>query len=67
MDFENPPDPSKRKLPLDEYTQASKILTDLHAHARATLATPNQANMSQTFALDKRKAIPGPPGLRLLH
>eukprot|EP00959_Pyramimonas_sp_CCMP1952_P099907 2088882-Pyramimonas_sp.AAC.1 len=23
--------------------------------------------MSQTFALDKRKAIPGPPGLRLLH
>eukprot|EP00959_Pyramimonas_sp_CCMP1952_P315025 6593709-Pyramimonas_sp.AAC.1 len=23
--------------------------------------------MSQTFALDKKKAIPGPPGLRLPH
>eukprot|EP00959_Pyramimonas_sp_CCMP1952_P026526 556441-Pyramimonas_sp.AAC.1 len=25
MDFESPPDPSKRKPPLEEYTQASKL------------------------------------------
>eukprot|EP00959_Pyramimonas_sp_CCMP1952_P117911 2465565-Pyramimonas_sp.AAC.1 len=36
MDFESPPDPTRRKLPLDEHTQAPQILTYIHARSRAT-------------------------------
>eukprot|EP00959_Pyramimonas_sp_CCMP1952_P282674 5908161-Pyramimonas_sp.AAC.1 len=31
------------------------------------MRAPSQANMSQSFALDKKKGLPGVPGLRLLH
>eukprot|EP00959_Pyramimonas_sp_CCMP1952_P410019 8593064-Pyramimonas_sp.AAC.1 len=67
LDFEKTIGPTKRKLPLDHVTKPAKLLIEIYALARASQRAPSQANMSQTFALDKKKGLLGVPGLRLLH
>eukprot|EP00959_Pyramimonas_sp_CCMP1952_P116250 2430528-Pyramimonas_sp.AAC.1 len=67
MDCEKPLGPTKTKLKLGHFTEPAKLITETQALARASSRIPSQGDMSQTFAFDEEKDIPGPSGLRLLR
>lgn len=53
-------------LPLSHLSMGEKILLMIHRQVRRVNSAPAQANISQSFQLDKRKGVPGPAGIRLI-
>ena len=62
--------PELAKLQLDNPGEAyalASVIRVIHVHTRSTGRAPAQGDVSQAFALDKRKGIAGCAGMRLLH
>ena len=67
MNFDELPQPERRKLDLAHCSEARRRFQRVHIHCRRAEMVPSQANISYTFQLDKKKGIMGPLGLRVLH
>ena len=67
MNFDELPQPERRKLDLAHCSEAMRRFQRVHIHCRRAGRVPSQANISYTFQLDKKKGIMGPLGLRVLH